>query len=36
MTQPSPVSYLGRAGDIGQVDLRKTFNLCNTGVADGC
>jgi hypothetical protein len=36
MTEPSPVPYLGHAGDIGQVDLRKAFNLCNTGVIDGC
>ena len=36
MTEPSPVAYLGHAGDIGQVDLRKAFNLCNTGVIDGC
>ena len=36
MTEPSVVPYLGHAGDIGQVDLRKAFNLCNTGVIDGC
>lgn len=32
-TQPT---YLGHAGDPGQIDLRRAFGLCNTGVVDGC